>query len=487
MVWKRKLGWTGMVLVASIAVLGVAGYLVLNSARFHEYLLVQIEKQASEATGAQVRIQNFALHPSRLAADAYGITVRGNELESAHPLVQAEQLRIQLKIVSLLRKKVDLREIVLLHPVVNFQLRKDGSTNLPTPPKSNSNTSSNPFDLGIQHVLLEHGEIYYNDVKTPLDAELHELQVEIKAEPVGKGYDGNLSYRDGRVLYGDMKPLPHDLKASFNATPSEFTLEPLVLTVASSTIELRGQVRNYSQPSASGSYKVTIHPQDARPALRNASIPTGEVTLTGSVRYQQRDNVPPIRGLALDGHVSGRELAVSTASLSALIRNVRGEFNLANGNLDVRGLQADLLGGHMTATAQIQHLDANSTAKLHASMQAISLSAANGALRTARLDPMPMDGQINGTADVTWAGSIKNIEARSEITLKATLARAFDGPGPVPVDGAVHLSYDGRSGMATLTNTFMHTPRTRVEMDGTAGACGGPGGSKCFRRRIPEG
>ncbi len=276
MAWKRKLGWIAVVLVTSIAVIGVAGYLVLRSPRFHEYLLAQIEQQASEATGAEVRVQNFVPHFSRLAADAYGITVRGNQPPSARPLVQADQLRIRLKIVSLLRKKVDLREIVLRHPVVNLQVRKDGTTNLPTLPKSNSNSSTNPFDLGIQHVLLEDGEIYYDDVKTPLQAELHDLQVEIKAQAIGKSYDGKVSYRNGSILYGDTKPLPHDLTASFNATPSEFTLKPLLLTVASSTMELQGQVQNYSQPLASGSYKVTLHPQDARSALRNTSIPAGD-------------------------------------------------------------------------------------------------------------------------------------------------------------------------------------------------------------------
>jgi translocation and assembly module TamB len=266
-----------------------------------------------------------------------------------------------------------------------------------------------------------------------------------------------------------MKSFPHNLTASFNATPSEFTLKPLVLNVASSTIELEGQVRNYSQPSARGSYRITIHPQDAKPALRNASIPTGEVTLTGSVCYQQQDNVLPVRALALDGHLNGRELAVSTADLGAVIRNIRGEFKLLNGNLDVHGLQADLLGGHVTATATMQHLDANSIAKLHASVQGISLRAANGALRSARLNPMPMDGEVSGTADAAWAGSVKNIEARSEIMLKAALTGASAESTPVPVDGAVHVSYDGRSATATLTNTFMHTPQTRVEMDGTAG------------------
>src|SRR5438270_5190212 len=189
MAWKRKLTWIALVLVGSVVVLSVGGYLVLRSARFHGYLRGQIEKRASEATGAEVRIQNFAIHVSQLAADAYGITVGGNQPVSARPLVQADELRIRLKIISLLRKKIDLNEIVLQHPVVNLRVSKDGTTNLPVIPKSSSNTSTNPFDLGIQHVLLENGEIYYNDVKTPLQAELHDMQVEIKAQVVGKSYD----------------------------------------------------------------------------------------------------------------------------------------------------------------------------------------------------------------------------------------------------------------------------------------------------------
>jgi translocation and assembly module TamB len=467
MTWKRKLGWIAVVLVTSTAVLGVAGYLIVSSPRFHGYLLTQIEKQASEATGAEVRVQNFALHLSRFSADAYGITVRGNESPSARPLVQADQLRIRLKIVSLLRKKVDLNEIILRHPVVNLQVRKDGTTNLPTPRNSNKDTSSNLFDLGIRRVLLEHGEIYYNDVKTPLDAELHDLEVEIKAQLIGKGYDGKLSYRNGRVLYGNTRPLPHDLTAAFNATPSEFTLKPLLLTVASSTMELQGQVQNYSQPSASGFYKVTFHAQDARSALRNTSIPAGEVTLTGSIRYQQQENVPVIRALDLDGRLNGRELRVSTADVNAVVRNVRGEFKLTNGNLDVHGVEADLLGGHLTATATMQHLDANSRATVHASVNTISLSAANGALKTGRLNAMPMDGQLSGTADAAWTGSVKNITAHSDIALKGALTSSRSAP--LPADGEVHVSYDGRSATATLTHTSVHTPQTRVEINGTAG------------------
>src|SRR5258708_6431019 len=153
----------------------------------------------------------------------------------------------------------------------------------------------------MQHLLLSNGEIYYNDIKTPLDVELHEVRLELKSHFASKGYDGALSYGDGRLQYGDMKSLSHGLKASFNVTPSEFRLKPLVLTVASSTIQLEGDVQNYSSPLVRGSYNITIHPQDFRPVLGNPSIPTGEVTLAGSLRYQYAANVPPLRTVVLDG------------------------------------------------------------------------------------------------------------------------------------------------------------------------------------------
>jgi len=392
MAWKTKLGWIAISLVALVVVLVIAGYVVFRSQRFHDYVLAKLQQQASEATGGQVQIQNFALRMSSLTAEAYGITIHGSEPKSRPPLVQADQLTVRLKIVSLLRKKIDLNEIILRHPVVNLLIRKDGSTNLPTPPKSNSNDSTNPFDLGIQHLLLSNGEIYYNDVKTPLDAELHDVQLELKSEFASKGYDGTLSYREGRLQYGDRKSLPHGLKASFNVTPSEFTLKPLVLTVASSTILLEGNVQNYSSPSVHGSYNITIHPQDFRPVLSNSSIPTGEVTLAGSLRYQYAANVSPLRTVVLDGQLNSRELAVDSPDLRTVIRNARGEFKLTNGNLDAHGLAAELLGGRLTATATVQHLDTSPVSRVHTSLQAISLSAAKAALRTANLNQIPIEG-----------------------------------------------------------------------------------------------
>ena len=70
MAWKRKLGWIGIGFVATIMVLGIVGYAILRSPRFHSYVLAKIKQQASEATGARVQIQDLALHLSTLSAEA---------------------------------------------------------------------------------------------------------------------------------------------------------------------------------------------------------------------------------------------------------------------------------------------------------------------------------------------------------------------------------------------------------------------------------
>src|SRR5262249_52265413 len=52
--------------------------------------------------------------------------------------------------------------------------------------------------------------------------------------------------------------------------------------------------------------------------------------------------------------------------------------------------------------------------------------------------------------------------------LKAALTSWSEGAAPVPLDGAFHLSYDGSSRTASLANTFVRTPQTRVAINGAA-------------------
>lgn len=467
MSWKRKLGWTAGIVVAFIVIVFLAGFWALRGQWLQGYIRGKIEQTASESLGGRVRIQNFVLHLSNLTADAYGITIRGNEPQTAAPLVQADQLEINLKIVSLLHHKVDLKEIILRHPVVNFVVQKDGSNNLPQPPKKDNSSSTNIFDLGIQHVLLSNGEIYYNDLKTPLDADLRDLRLEVRAPFGSKNYDGSLSYRDGHLKYGAYSPLPHELNASFTANPDQFQLKPLVLKMASSSVRIEGNVQNFSAPVVDGRYKIFIFPQDFREALKNPALPTGQVVLAGSLQYHYAANEPMLRTVVMDGDLSSRELAVNSPQLRTLIRNLKGQFRMANGNFDARGVEAELLGGRVLLAATMQHIDTTPAARVHAALQGISIGSAKAALRAANLNQIPIEGHVEGTADASWAGNINTVRAHSDLGLKAALTNASGGSAPVPLSGAVRVTY--ANNVATLANSFLATPRTRIDFTGSAG------------------
>ena len=93
------------------------------------------------------------------------------------PLAQAEHLGVGIAIDSVLGRKWHFRSITLDHPVVQVAVNKAGENNLPKPKTQSSGSSTNLFDLGIRQAILNRGEIYYNDQKSILTADLHDLSL----------------------------------------------------------------------------------------------------------------------------------------------------------------------------------------------------------------------------------------------------------------------------------------------------------------------
>src|SRR5215813_204330 len=92
-------------------------------------VLAKIEQRAREAIGVHVEIQNFAVHLLTLTVNACGIILRSIESTSSLPLVKVDELIVNLKIVSVLRRKLELSRIILRHPVVHMVV--GNGTNLP--------------------------------------------------------------------------------------------------------------------------------------------------------------------------------------------------------------------------------------------------------------------------------------------------------------------------------------------------------------------
>ncbi len=467
MKWKRIIGWiAAIVLILTVGTV-VTGIFVVRSQRFHRYILAKIVEKGNAATGGTVEIRGYDFHWTKLTAEAYGVIIHGLEKSNERPLLQVDKLTLRLKILSILHQKVNLQEVLIEHPVVHLAVDGAGRNNIPSPkaPKRES-TNINIFDLAVGHVLLINGEIYYNDRQLSLIADVYDLKTEIGYSLLTTSYDGSLSYKQGQVKYAGLNPLPHSLEAKFNATPARLAFDPVVLTVGSSRISLRADMTNYSNPRFDGSYNVLLHTQDFAGLLKPAK-PAGDLALAGGIHYQSSDQ-PVLQNVELDGQLNGGELKVVSPEGHIEFRSIRGRYQFARGNLQARDLAVNLLKGQLTGDLSIQHMDTTPVSRLHTSLRGISLDAARESLNTPSFQRLPLTGKVDGKTDASWVGGMKNLQARSDLTLQAAVITAASGTKQsVPMNGVVHMDYDGRRNAITLRQTVLRTPATSITADGT--------------------
>jgi len=464
--WKRIVGWIAVAIVGLIVVVAVGGYFILRSHSFHRYVLAKIVEKASASTGGKVEIGNYDFHWSTLTADAYNLIVHGTEPANQRPLFQADKLTLRLKILSVLHEKINLREILIEHPVAHLLIDAQGRTNIPQPtaPKQES-SSINVFDLAVGHALLNNGEIYYNDRKSSLDADIYDLHTDIAFESLASRYRGSLSYGSGKLKYGDLAPLPHTLQTQFIATRSRFSLNPMILTLGSSRVTLRSEVTNYDNPRMDGSYEVLLHTADFAGMSPSAKA-AGDVALNGGIHYFSAPNLPFLRSIAVDGQLRSDGLTLVSPDARLEVRAIRGKLQLQNGNLVARDIGAALLNGQLAAELDMQHLDTTPASRVRAVLRGVSLQAAKESVRTASIKQMPLTGTVDGNTEASWTGSIGNLKARSDITLRCAVQNTSAGTQAVPLNGAIHVNYDGRRSLITLRDTILRTPATSVTAQG---------------------
>jgi len=465
MTWKIKAAWTLAVLAVVIAIAAIAGYFYLQSSAFRQFAMRKIIAQADEATGGHTQIGAFDFAPGTLTAHLYDVVVRGKESPDAPPLLAIRKLTIGLKVQSILRRKLSLDELLIERPTVNLRVNSQGSSNMPTTPAKQSNGNQTVFDLAVRHVGLIQGEINYKDKKTPLDADLHDLKTDITFESLARRYSGSVSYTSGHLRYGQYAPLLHTFNVKFNATPQVFSLESGVLKVASSTVALRGQLANYADPEVSADYVMQIHTQDVAemsPSIRTA----GDVSLTGKLNYHGKNNQPFLRSLTIDGQVAGETLSAVSAGRRLDVRKLRGKFQLAKGSLRANGIEAELLGGRVSADAEVQNLDSTPKSNIRAALHNISLRTIQQVIQRPELDRMAISGTLDGTAGVSWVGRVRNLRARSDLTLRAAKNVASHSTKDVPVEGVIHAAYDQPANIFTIHQTTLRIPSARLTAEG---------------------
>ena len=468
--WRKIIGWITVGIGALLLFVIAAGILLLKSSRFERYLISKIENAAQESLGARVELQNVNLHLKSLTADVYGLTIHGREARGEKPLLLVPHIRMGLKILSIVRRRVNLDELLIESPALNLMVTKDGQSNLPEPPKKESKSTANVFDLAVGHVLLTDGEIQLRDRKIPLNLDITDLQTEIRFSELERKYRGTLSYQNARALYAHMSPLASSVEARFDASPSEINLKPLIFTLGGSHIGLEASLRDYgSSPVGSGKYSVLLRTQDFA-GLTAAARPSGNIAIAGTVHYRDVPTQPMLRNISSAGSLSSGGLRIDSPQANLTISKIAGRYQLANGALKAQGFAFDLLDGQLTADVTIEGIDRAARSRAHLEISGISLQELKAALRNYSNQKLPVTGTLNASADADWTGAFDQLRAASNIAVHGrVLASARSRPQSFPLNANIRALYDANRNQITVPASLIQLPATSISAQGEIG------------------
>ncbi len=475
--WKRVVLWA-MAVLLGLMVIVVAGVAVLlHSQRFHDYVLSEARRAASQSLGVPVELQNYSLHFSGISptVELYGLVVHGAAPFTDTPVLEVEHARIGVRVVSLLQKKWYLSEIAISDPVARIRVDANGDNNLPKPRQSSSskNGLQTLFDLAIRHAVLERGEIYYNDRESVLDADLHDLTLNSAFDLQRNVYSGQVAYSDGHLKSDGYEPIPHALSAEFDLAPTRLDLRQAELRSGASKINLTATLEDFSNPQLAAVYHAQVDATDLRRVLHNPQLPNGMLQMDGHAEYAAKPNKSALDSVTLTGTLRSARLEFREPGIAPTeARAIRASYVLANGDLELRSLTASLLGGTIEARATVRSLTGEQLGAVQLKMIGISLAElrqfANASAGHANelANDVTLAGTLQGTSNASWKGSLRNLQATADATIHAE-AGSTQSAAAVPIAGQIHASYRNSDQQLTLAHTYLRTEQTTLIVDGT--------------------
>ncbi len=460
----RRIG-IGVLVLILLAVLGMI--VLFRSSTVHRYVLNVAERKATTALGTQVKVGNFALHFSGISPtlDLYNVRVAGAPPYPAPPLLQVDHLSVGIHVTSLLHRQWYFNSLRVDHPVARIFMDEHGRDNLPKTKSNAGQSHTSVFDLGVRHALLANGEVYYNNRKSVLNADLHDLQFESSFNSANRSYTGGLRYSNGRLQMGAFNPMPHALQANFIASPAQFTLRRAVLSSGRSQFVLNATLGDYAQPRLQGDYTALLDTGELARIMKNTSLPAGDVRLAGKVQYESRPNQPMLRTARLEGNLSSALLRVRNSSFRGDLRGLRADYRLAKGNLYITNLRGRVLDGTLTGSARAANLTGATRFQVQAALRQVSLATLSNASTSPAIKKLRLAGRGNLSLNAASGKDPNSVVA----DLGASAEGSFQPPDAAqraPVSLQVQAKYAAASKMLTVAPSYIRIPGTSLSVNG---------------------
>lgn len=484
---RKRILWSLLLsAVALLVVCAVSAYFVIRSQWFYRQVRARIVSTVEDATGGRVEIAGFSFDFNRLRAQVDGFTLHGAEPATDPPLFHADSVVIGIKIVSILKRDVDIRYLEVNSPRIRLIIGADGRTNLPEP-KVRARNPRPPVEtllkLAIGRFAIQNGTFeIVSRGKTPFDARGDNLQVAFRYDPTGPRYPVDLSVQPLDLHWAGYAPFPLGVTLAATLERNRVGIRSLAISSGASRVQVSGAIENFDAPRASLNYSAVAAVAEATKVLRIPELQRGAMQVSGTLAWNGAQS------FSLTGKVHGSGLDYSDPTIRLRGFQAIGSLTAGPQGVDLNGLQ--LSGKYVTDLDQAQ-VDARiagvSLRGPVLTLRDVTLAAFGGSFqgeaRVLNLDKYSITGEISGfearsvvamysaphlpwdarvSGAVNLDGSFKraaDLHASAELSLAPALQGA-------PVHGQLNPTYEAAGRTLSLDRSNLSLPSSHAEFSG---------------------
>ena len=449
--WALRVGGS----LLGLIVLAVAAAVFLaQSSWLREQVRERIVAEAQTATGGKVEIGSFEFDWQTLTARVDRFVIHGTEPAGSAPLLRIRSITVQLKVISFLKKLVDVESVDAAAPEAHLIVNPDGSTNVPQPKEArerDKNPVATILDLAIGRFTVHDGMFQVNSQRTPWNADGEKLRARLVYNRAKPSYAGNLSIEPLHFTAAKDLPVEIAVDISLAVEKNKLTVSSARLETAHSHADLSGSMDSFSSPEYRLKYTASVSLEELVHTLRFRARPEGILQLTGTASFRDFSHY------LVAGKLGGDSLSFGQGKVQVHGVRAESEFRLDPQQIELTNAHLAALGGNFNGRARIVQLD-----RMHVEGEASDLDLQRLA-RSFAVGALPWDGVLSGPVDLT--GLISELN-QGRFTAHAQLVISPASPR-VPVHGVIDAHYDGYRDSVDLGQSFLQLPSTRLDFNGT--------------------
>lgn len=478
MKWKRIIVRSALALLALVLIVLVGGYIFVHTGLFRRIVVSKIAQKVQQSTSEQLTIGNLGINWSTLTVNLHNVVLR-KPMSAMPTFFSCPDLSASIKILSLWHAKFAVEQVVLSQPVVHIFVGPNGQDNLPhstatmkprrpgLKPASSSSRSApgKIFSVGIRHFVINSGRIDYNDRKYPVSVDLQDLQANARLDFAAQAYRGSISYDRGRVSAPHISPFSQNLQMKFVATRSELRVTSLQLQAGRTRLHVQGTVVNYARPRVTATYQAVIFTPDLARVLRSTSIPEGDISTTGILRYHSGTQRPFLDAIYAEGEMDSPEIVAHLTNVSVPARDVRANYILEHGSIRVPDVAGYALGGSLKGSFSMADLATRREAQVRATVRGASLAQLMRFAPSKRLRSVGLTGRTDAEVQAAWTRTFGSTVAYVRARIYGPLTSP--SPGTIPLNGFLDVRYNAARDRADFAPSNLKSEHATISFHGT--------------------